>query len=185
MNVTLQTAAISYCPDLTDPNGQSIPIAVLAIGNYGNGWVATAAGVDAKRLGLDPMSSAMLSDVPHLIRRHVDAAVRDAGFEAGPEAIFAALADTLRTSIHVSDVSGIESREIETEKQAAQCVVDHAVASLVAAIDAWRSTQSSAPRLAMKAVWHPLAEPEDLVQPTPDIASWAIHRLRAEESTRV
>ena len=74
MKLSYQLATISYCPDLTDPAAVSVPIAVLAVGKTSNDegfWSAGIVGVDAKRMGIDPLSSAMLADVPHMIRRHV------------------------------------------------------------------------------------------------------------------
>lgn len=45
-------------PDLTDPNALSVPIAVLGLGqnlNDQGSWCAGVVGVDAMRIGIDPL----------------------------------------------------------------------------------------------------------------------------------
>ena len=84
MKLSYRLATISYCPDLADPGATSIPIAVLAVGKSDEHWTAAAVNLDAKRLGLDPLSSALLGDVPHFLRRHVDTAMNRVESPATP-----------------------------------------------------------------------------------------------------
>lgn len=129
MNLSYQLASISYCPDLTDPDAVSLPIAVLAVGKATDSeglWSAAIVGIDAKRLGIDPLSTAMLADVPHMIRRHVDAAMKTLAPEATPEMVLKTFHESLKTSIHVSAISDRKEVEVKDARGLATALIDPA-----------------------------------------------------------
>jgi hypothetical protein len=170
MRVSCQLATISYCHDLTDPDAVSLPIAVLAIGK-GVGaeafWIAAVVGLDAKRLGIDPLSTALLADVPHMIRRHVDAAVKTLPPGATPGAVLRAFREALKTSIHVSAIDQPEELEAPNARSLAVALIDPSLAALESAVH--QTTVGST-----RAEWTPTVSPEHLMEPAPEQLFWQL-----------
>lgn len=169
MKLSYQLATISYCPDLTDPNAVSIPIAVLAVGKTSNAeglWSAAMVGVDAKRMGIDPLSSAMLADVPHMIRRHVDGAMRKLTPAATPEMVLREFHESLKTSIHVSEIRSVQEVDVPDPRHLAQALMDPSFAALETSLQALSKT---IPRLGQ---WTPRVAPERLMTPAPEQMFW-------------
>ncbi len=111
----------------------SLPIAVLAVGKASNAerfWSAAIVGIDAKRLGIDPLSTAMLADVPHMIRRHVDAAMKKLAADATPDMVLRAFHESLKTSIHVSAISERREVEVRDARGLATALIDPSFATL-------------------------------------------------------
>lgn len=166
MITSYQLATISYCHDLTAPDANSVPIAVLAVGKSTEEelWSAAIVGVDAKEMGLDPLSSAMLADVPHMIRRHVDGAMRTLKPGATPEIVLRAFHESLKTSIHVSALSGRLEVEVAHSRGLATALIEPALAQLESAI---ASSQQPAP-----GDWTPTISPERLMDRAPEQLFW-------------
>lgn len=169
MRLSYQLATISYCPDLTDPNGISVPIAVLAVGKTTSDeafWSAAIVGVDARRMGLDPLSSAMLADVPHMIRRHVDAAMRSLTPDATPAMVLRTFHESLKTSIHVSELGLPREVEVPDARQLAQVLLEPSFAVLEAGL---KQVAARPPR---RGEWTPRVAPERLMTPAPEQLFW-------------
>ncbi len=169
MKLSYQLATISYCPDLTDPNAVSVPIAVLAVGKSSDDegfWTAGIVGIDAKRMGIDPLSSAMLADVPHMIRRHVDGAMRRLHLDATPDAVLREFHESLKTSIHVSEIGAVHEVEVAEPRQLAQVLIDPSLATLEAA---FKRLREALPR---RGQWTPQVSPERLMSPAPEQMYW-------------
>ncbi len=169
MKLSYQLATISYCPDLTDPSAVSVPIAVLAVGKTSNDegfWSAGIVGVDAKRMGLDPLSSAMLADVPHMIRRHVDGAMRALTADATPDAVLREFHESLKTSIHVSEIGAVREVDVAEPRQLAQVLIERSLSTLEAA---FKKLGQALPRLGQ---WTPQVSPERLMSPAPEQMYW-------------
>lgn len=106
MRVIHQSATISFCPDLTDPEATSIPVATLLVGAAdGLRFAAVSAFVPASAAGLDPISAHVLLDVPTLLKEHVDAVLESLPEEAPIEEILVKLHRRLRNSLHVAKIS--------------------------------------------------------------------------------
>lgn len=105
-------ATISYCPDLTDPRAVSVPVAALLVSRDANSkWTAVAMGFDLSHFGLDPLAEALLADLPGLVRRTLDTAMKSISTDgATPEQVLREFHELLRTSVHVSKIS--EEREL-------------------------------------------------------------------------
>jgi len=116
MKLRYRTAIIGFCPDLTDPNASSIPVASLLVGEgEGEGERLGAAVVvlpPDKHLPLDELSRAMLADVPALLRRHVDEAMNTLPADAPLENILHSLHDGLRNSLQVLAISEETTLEV-------------------------------------------------------------------------
>lgn len=171
MKLSYQLASISYCPDLTDPNAVSLPIAVLAVGKASNAeefWSAAIVGVDAKRMGIDPLSTAMLADVPHMIRRHVDAAMKKLTADATPDVVLRAFHESLKTSIHVSAISERREVEVRDARGLATALIDPSFVTLE------RSMHELTGQLAqgLRAEWSPRVSPERLMAHAPEQLFW-------------
>lgn len=169
MKLDYRLATISYCPDLTDPNAVSIPIAVLAVGKDDGSWSAAAVGLDAKRLGLDPLSSAMLADVPHMIRRHLDAAMKQLDTNATTAAVLRAFHESLKTSIHVSEISDPREVEVLDPRRIAVALFEKSLVVLERALV--RLAEQVGAHLG-KATWAPRVAPERLMEPAPEQLFW-------------
>lgn len=169
MKLSYQLATISYCPDLTDPSAVSVPIAVLAVGKTANTeafWSAAMVGVDAKRMGLDPLSSAMLADVPHLIRRHVDASMRKVKTDSTPSDVLRAFHESLKTSVHVSELGQVHEVDLPDPRQLAHALMDPSFSALESAFNRLTATL---PRVGQ---WTPRVAPERLMTPAPEQLFW-------------
>lgn len=169
MTLAYRLATISYCPDLTDPHALSIPIAVLAVGKDQGKWSAAAVGLEASKLGLDPLASAMLADVPHMIRRHVDAVMRRLEDRAAtPGAVLRELHDSLKTSIHVSNIGEERSLQEPDARRVPTRLFEELIPALGEALRAASARAAATP--AQK--WRPEVTPEALMDPAPDQAFW-------------
>lgn len=168
MNLSYRLATISYCPDLTDPSAVSLPIAVLTVGKDDGHWSAAAVCLDAKRLGLDPLASAMLADVPHMIRRHLDAAMKRLKADATPEIVLRALHESLKTSIHVSAISEPREVALPDPRRIATALFEKAFEVLAAALAHLSVQVGALPRLP----WAPRIAPERLMDPAPEQLFW-------------
>lgn len=169
MKLSYQLATISYCPDLTDPNSVSMPIAVLAVGKTSNAaglWSAAIVGVDAKRMGIDPLSSAMLADVPHMIRRHVDGVMRRLTSDATPDVVLRAFHESLKTSIHVSAIGSGREVAVPDPRHLAQVLLEPAFSTLEAA---FKTQRELVPRSGQ---WTPRVAPDRLMNPAPEQMFW-------------
>ncbi len=169
MKLSYQLATISYCPDLTDPNAVSIPIAVLAVGKASNDaglWSAGIVGVDAKRMGIDPLSSAMLADVPHMIRRHVDGAMQRLRADATPDAVLREFHESLKTSVHVSAIGAVHEVDVAEPRRLAQVLIEISLSTLEAAL---KKLGAALPRHGQ---WTPRVPPERLMTPAPEQLYW-------------
>jgi hypothetical protein len=169
MKLDYRLATISYCPDLTDPSAVSIPIAVLAVGKDDGHWSAAAVGLDAKRLGLDPLSSAMLADVPHMIRRHVDAAMKRLDTSASTAAVLGAFRESLKTSIHVSEIGDSGEVEVLDPRRIAVALFEKSVAVLERALA--QLGEQLVAHLGPSS-WAPQVAPELLMEPAPEQLFW-------------
>ena len=183
MRLTYETATLSYCPDLTDGDAISVPIAVVVVGKSGRAWFAAAAGMDAKRLGIDPLSEAILSDLPHTIRRHVNAAMASTDVKGRtPRKVLRVFCECFRTSVHVSSLEHSVTIEVADAQKAARKVQDIALTALVKQVSAWthvaaEKLRQRPPPSPPRVVWTPLITPERLSavpeqifwQPSPSI----------------
>jgi hypothetical protein len=171
VKLAYELATVSYCPDLTDSNAAAVPIAVLIIGRLqeherARGWVACAASIDAKRLGVDPLAGAMLADVPHLIRRHVDRTMAGLRCATDVRRVLVAFHESLKTSIHVSEIADPVELEVADGKTAADRVLSAALEGLIKRIE--KRTKEGPGQHG----WRPRVSPEELVQPLPEHIFW-------------
>lgn len=100
--IAYRYAVVSWCPDLTDPNGPSVPLALLMVGDAGDGYFAAIVGAVLKG-NLDPITSAILRDVPGLVKRQLDDMI--AKDQPSPDDVVERLTKSLRGSLHVSKIS--------------------------------------------------------------------------------
>lgn len=109
MTLDARYAVVSYCPDLTSTEAESIPVAVLLLAYTGSPErfsVGCIVGTPVKTD--DPVARAFIADVPNFIRRHL-VTVEDHHPTMPVEELLYALHDSLRNSIHVSKISQPET----------------------------------------------------------------------------
>ena len=118
MKVTYHKAIISFCPDLTSPDALSLPLACLLVGEDGDGkrFAASAVLVPGSSLALDPLSRDLLSDVPHLLKRHVGAVLNHLPRDAALEQILLSLHDALRNSLHVAGIASPSEIDVAADE---------------------------------------------------------------------
>lgn len=103
MELCYRYATVSFCPDLADPGSPSLPVALLMIATSGERMIAAATGWYPHN-DPDPITAALLKDMPRFLRAHVDEAL-SAQSDVDSETLLCALQHSLRNSVHVSAVS--------------------------------------------------------------------------------
>lgn len=102
MKLSYQQATISFCRDLTSPDGPSIPVASLLIGEAEAGRVAGLAWFVPPKL--DPLTRAMLNDLDRLVRKYVDEAFKHRSATTPLSEVLSRVYHSLRNSLHVSAI---------------------------------------------------------------------------------
>ena len=171
MRLSYETAILSYCPDLTSADAQSVPIAALVVGKSGNRWFAVTTCIDAKQLGIDPLAAAILSDVPHTVRKHVDATMTELIGTKGltPHKVLQRFYESFRTSIHASSISGAQSLVAKDANKAVQQLVTLATKALTTEIVGWGKL--APPPTPPRSSWEPRVPPKSLMTP-PEHMFW-------------
>lgn len=107
MELRYQHAIISYCPRLTEPDGVSVPVAIVLVGATDGAGVAGAlVAPEAERIAEDPLTRAVTRDLLRILKGHVDeAAAQTAGGQRGREQVLRTLQHSFRNSLFVSSVS--------------------------------------------------------------------------------
>lgn len=113
MELNYRYAIVSFCSDLIDPNASSLPVALLMIATSGEDMMAAATGWYPQDSG-DPISSALLKDMPRFLKAHVDELVNETP-DVDSESILCALQHSLRNSVHVSAVSPSMTEHVDAE----------------------------------------------------------------------
>ena len=120
------SAIVSFCPDLTAPNGESIPLAGLLFGQVdddGDDDVRLAAvawlEIPDQIFKADPIAAKIMRDLPSVLKEHVDEAwesiVAEEDAATAAESLLAELHNSLRNSLHVSEISFAESEVQEVD----------------------------------------------------------------------
>lgn len=100
MKLGYQQATISFCVDLTSPNGVSFPVANLLVGEAEGRQIAGVAVIVPDNV--DPLSKAVLGDMHQLIKKYVDEAFQKRAPEAPLGDVLARVYHSLRNTMHVS-----------------------------------------------------------------------------------
>ncbi len=123
MKLRYKHAVVSFCPDLTDPNGFSVPVGVLFVGRSDGLGVAAATSVRAQALGstrlLDPISSRIIDNLLSVLKEHVDDAIASSRGDVDLDDVLASLQRSLRNSLFVSSISA-EASAVLTEPDEVQ-----------------------------------------------------------------
>jgi hypothetical protein len=111
MKLAYQQATISFCTDLTSPDGESFPVANLLVGDIEGRQIAGVAVIVPEKL--DPISRAVLNDTHQLIRRYVDEAFKSRSPHASLGDVLARVYNSLRNSMHVSSIATRAEVDVE------------------------------------------------------------------------
>ena len=145
MKIVKQHALVSWCPDLMDPKGQPVPVAVLLVAKENDDLIATVAGyrVDAD---MDPITAAILRDVTVVVRSHVDRLIIKE--DASLSNILHGLASSLRGNLHVAKIS---EESVEEVKEVEVALLRRALALLTSSVEEFVDSQEQvrAPRAAI------------------------------------
>ncbi|MBX3269857.1 MAG: hypothetical protein KF729_06330 [Sandaracinaceae bacterium] len=116
MRLRYQTAVVSFCLDLTDPRGYSIPVGVLLVGQSEGLGVAAATALRTDRLVtsgfLDPISSEIIGDLLALLQAHVNEAIQANDGNVDVSDVLLSLRSSLRNSLYVSSISPEQCEEV-------------------------------------------------------------------------
>lgn len=115
--IRYRQAIVSFCANLTDPNASSVPIGVMLVAEDEKGPVAGGAVTISLKGDLDPLSRAVLSDVPKFLRQHLDDAVKSLPKQRPVGDVLVDLHHSLRNSLHVSEI--LDEREVEVGEEPA------------------------------------------------------------------
>ncbi len=119
MKLRSQHAIVSFCTDLTSATAKSRPVAILTVGEFQGGDLDDslfAAAVSCELADLDPISRRFLSDVPRVLKDHMQA-LGDLAPSASLESVLHNLHDSLRNSLHVSKILDLSERDLGEEVQ--------------------------------------------------------------------
>ncbi|MBK8998024.1 MAG: hypothetical protein IPM35_20055 [Myxococcales bacterium] len=118
MKLTYSQATVGFCRDLTDPSCQPIPLAVVVIGKSESGGFAGVGYRLTVELDLDPISRAVLEDVPALLKAYLDRTLDSIRPDTDLTARLHGLHSSLRNSLSVLTVSA--ERELEVPEEPAE-----------------------------------------------------------------
>lgn len=135
MKLAFSRALVGFCTDLTEPNAPTLPVAVVFVGDFDGGRVAAVASRSLEGLALDPISRAMLKDVPAVLKRHVEQVLDTLPQDVGGEEILYSLHNALRNSLHVTDVLEPRVEEIEDESKLSHFVLDIVAKDIVESLN--------------------------------------------------
>jgi hypothetical protein len=121
MKLTYQQATISFCTDLTSPEGPSIPVASLLIGESEVDRVAGLAWLIPSNL--DPLTRAMLNDLDRLVRKYVDEAFKRRSAAMPLSEVLSRVYHSLRNSLHVSTIHDPVDVEVRDPNELSTTVV--------------------------------------------------------------
>jgi hypothetical protein len=112
-------AVLSFCPDLTDPDAELHPVAVIGVGDDAFGFFVVRQEPGAV-FGKDEVSKSVLNNLPSLLHRQL----REGMSEVGPTQFLSWLHDRYRNSLSISAIS-TEALGLETSLE--EAVVSGAV----------------------------------------------------------
>lgn len=167
MKLAFSRALVGFCTDLTEPNAPTLPVAVVFVGDFDGGRVAAVASRSLEGLALDPISRAMLKDVPAVLKRHVEQVLDTLPQDVGGEEILYSLHNALRNSLHVTDVLEPRVEEIEDESKLSHFVLDIVAKDIVESLNKSRERAVSK----VRATSQPPRR-----QVVPDTAIWSPRR---------
>ena len=155
-------AVVSFCPDLTNPDSDSIPLAGLLVGEVEDDPVAAVAWFEISEAIFknDPVAAAIMTDLPGVLRSHVDDAwTRLIDKSEGADAILGEVHNALRNSLHVSEISPLTSVNVNEMKEVPGILVNELNSRFLETI---RKVLAEARK---RAVPPPLPTPTDQEQP--------------------
>jgi hypothetical protein len=100
-----------------------------------------------------------------MIRRHLDVAMREVTSAATPELVLRAFHESLKTSIHVSEIGAVQEIDVPQSRLLAQVLIDPSISKLEAAFKALSEV------LPRRGQWTPRVAPEHLMTP-PEQMFW-------------
>jgi hypothetical protein len=105
IRIIYRYAVLSFCKDLTDPRGESVPVGIAGVGTHSPTWgfwcyTTKQQPGDQSGLDLDAISKSVLNDLPSLLERQILQ-----GIEAvSPKEFVSWLHERFRNSLHVSSI---------------------------------------------------------------------------------
>lgn len=164
MKLRYKHAVVSFCPDLTDPDGYSIPVGVLLIGRSDELGVAAATALRSHALAktglLDPISAAIQDDLLGVLQEHVNEAIEAEHGRVDPGRVLATLQGALRNSLFVSRISEEQTEALPASDEAQSFAIGAVVRVLTRSLE----TCAADLRARAKAVHE---EPAYLLEPAP------------------
>lgn len=119
MNLRYRYAVVSFCPDLTKADQDSVPLAVLLVGQGDPAGVAVIVARQTPPPDVDPISQAVIKDLVEVIKDHVDEFHRDSPKDAviDPGDVVHSFEQSLRNSIHVSSISDEHTTDVAEDAE--------------------------------------------------------------------
>jgi len=124
MEIHSKYAVIGYCPDLTDPKAQSVPLAIVAVGEggAGQGFVLSITSVSQQlaipELQRDVYSAKMLSDFQGFLHTQIKASLR----VPNTSSLLTELNKRLRHTIHIESIKDFTFNSQEEQNLAPEAM---------------------------------------------------------------
>jgi len=179
MKLEYRYAVIGWCPDLTDPSATAVPAGIVLVGTL-DGTTHLAATLGGVISGeLDPVSAAILRDVPDMIRRHVDDLLEQKPAPL-PHEVLESLHHSLRNSLSVLSMPGAQTKDIPGPGSVNSSVV--AILEDVFDKDVLRPILRLQPPQPASALRHaPVTSTGSLASPLHPCQVWELQKLRLEQ----
>jgi hypothetical protein len=173
-------AIVSFCPDLTHATTPSVPLAGLILGETEEGEIAIIANLQIAPDAFDddPISAAVLSDLPKLLREHVDEAFTEAPELRSVDGVLRRLHNALRNSLHVSTISKPMEMEIEDTMKVPTILVDQVMSALSKAMKEEAGKVAEVAARPARPERRPTPGPRPSAMP--DLHSWRRPRVTTE-----
>ncbi len=114
MKLRHRHAVISFCPDLTSADAESVPVAVLLVGEDEDQrypLTAIAYPSDIPTTITDPVAAEIIASFPRQLQAYLDEAVTESA-SLDIDATLETLFQSLRNSLHVSAISKLETVDV-------------------------------------------------------------------------
>jgi hypothetical protein len=193
MKLRYRCAVVSYCPDMRSATARSLPVAILLVGRASGGTGVAVAAARHLR-GLDPLSAAFMKNLVEMIKGHVnDAISRGEPGGLDMDTVLHSFEESLRNSLHVSEISEEESRTVELSQPSSSPELEQIVRAVMReAVDAAIAALMEASKEPDRAARQPTPNTRETSEQAarmalefPDTTSWPLPWLTANDSQRL
>jgi hypothetical protein len=168
MSLSIRYAVLSYCPDLTDPDAELQPLALIGVGGDDAFGFFVVRSEPGRELGKDEVSRSVLNNLPALLQRQMREGLED----VGPRQFLSWLHDRYRNSLSISAIS---SEVVPLDSSVEEALLRGTIFPPL--LDLYRRIVRGAPALPRS---RPPVEVDDTVAPAYGVAPFVRRRASAD-----